>query len=605
MKLNPGFYRRFNFLQRQFSQTSAPIHPRLSVFSPISLFSLMVVAISLPFELIAPLWTIGPLAISNVELVLFLTLVFTAVSLFGRPDSKSLQNLLRLNRYWLWLLPFVAGLLLSALLAPQLQANALKAALRLIAGMVLALAALQIMREPRDGRIVSITLVSGGLLAALIGWWEISQAELAWAGLFRSHITRVGSILRLTGPFDYANQAAMFMEATFPFLIAAAWSVSVRKIAPHFKIPLLVWLFLLTLFYMQAIILTLSRAGAAAIIAVCLLLAGVLALRQPVAGRKMALWWLAAAGITAVLVAANLLLGDSLRLRLQGGNVDEWYRAQITAPPTLEMTAGTTLETAVTISNQGALVWRSQGENPILLGARLLNEAGTQAYSELRWPFPNSVNARETVQVAASITAPLAPGVYELRWDVVHEGVTWFGTKSGLYATSQLTVLPNAGPAEDAPPETLAMSEQAAWQYIGPVPGRATLWALALQMIGERPLFGIGLDNFRLTYGERLGNPDYDKTVHTNNFYLEMIVSLGLIGALPFLLWSAALLLDLLRSLAHPGLTMWQAAAAAGLLAFFIHGFFDFFLLFNATGLLFWLLTALWLNEKNGHAHRL
>jgi hypothetical protein len=50
---------------------------------------------------------------------------------------------------------------------------------------------------------------------------------------------------------------------------------------------------------------------------------------------------------------------------------------------------------------------------------------------------------------------------------------------------------------------------------------------------------------------------------------------------------------------------MWQTALAAGLLAFYIHGFFDFFLLFNATGLLFWLLTALWLSEKRRHAYRI
>lgn len=607
MKLNTGFYRRFNFLQRQFLQTSANALPHLSVFTPISLLLLSAVAIGLPFELIAPLWTIGPLSITNVELVLFLTLVSTAVSLFGRiEDPKGLQAIFGgLNRYWLWLLPFVGGLLLSVLLAPQLQANALKASLRLITGILLALAARQILRQPRDGRMVSVALLSGGLLAALIGWWEISRAELAWAGLFRSHITRVGSILRLTGPFDYANQAAMFMEVTFPFLLAAAWAVSVKNIAPRFKIPLLAALFLLGVFYLQAIILTLSRAGAATIVVVCLLLGGILALRQPVTGRKMARWWLGAAGITAVLIAANLLLSDPFRLRLQGGNVDRWYRAEIVVPPALETKAGTTLETAVTVTNQGALVWRSGGNHPILLGARLLNEAGTQAHSELRWPFPNSVSAQETVQVTASFTAPLTPGIYELRWDVVHEGVTWFGTKSGLYATSQLIVLPGAGQTEDVQPGTFSMSEQAAWEYIGPVPDRSTLWALAWQMIRERPFFGIGLDNFRLTYGERLGNPDYDNTVHTNNLYLEMIVSLGLIGAFPFMMWSAALLLDLLRSLTYPGLTMWQAAAAAGLLAFFVHGFFDFFLLFNATGLLFWLLIALWLNEKNGYAHRL
>jgi O-antigen ligase len=128
---------------------------------------------------------------------------------------------------------------------------------------------------------------------------------------------------------------------------------------------------------------------------------------------------------------------------------------------------------------------------------------------------------------------------------------------------------------------------------------------LAWRMIGERPLLGIGLDNFRLVYGERLDSPYFDKTVHTNNFYLELLVSLGLIGTVPFLIWLAALLIDVLRTLRRPDVTMWQAALAAGLLAFVVHGLFDFFLLFNVTGLLFWLLVGLWLGEKRHHAHRI
>jgi hypothetical protein len=592
MKKDANFHR--------FSQFSVDLHPRLSVFIRIPFIFLLLLAVSLPFELTTPLATIGPFSISNLQLLLFLTLAFTAVSIY-----PFRHNWVWPDRYWLWLLPFVAGLFLAALLAPQLQANALKAALRLLSGILLALAVLQLLRRPENGRLLGLVLVAGGLLAAALGWWEIAQTELSALSLFRSHLTRVGALLRLTGPFAYANQASMFLEATLPLLLAAAWWVNGRSLSPRFKTPLLAALLLLILFQVQAIVLTLSRAGPATVVVVSLLLAALLLWRQPSARRKMALWWLGLAGLTAVLIAANLLLSDQFRLRLLGGNVDEWYRAQISVPPTLELTAGSTIAVPVTVTNEGALTWRSLGDSPILLGARLLNEAGTQAHSELRWPFPNGVRPQETVQMTAPFTAPATPGVYELRWDVVEEDVTWFGANSGLYASSQVTVLP--GDAQAAPPasDALTMSEQAAsaWAYGGPVPNRTTLWTLAVQMVGERPLLGIGLDNFRLTYGERLGNPRYDNTVHTNSLYLEMLVSVGLLGALFFLLWSVGLLLDILKTLRHSALTMWQTALAASLLAYYIHGFFDFFLLFNATGLLFWLLTALWLSEKRRHAY--
>jgi hypothetical protein len=45
----------------------------------------------------------------------------------------------------------------------------------------------------------------------------------------------------------------------------------------------------------------------------------------------------------------------------------------------------------------------------------------------------------------------------------------------------------------------------------------------------------------------------------------------------------------------HAGL----AAVATGLLTYFIHGFLDYFMLFNATALLFWLLVGLWLFARN------
>jgi hypothetical protein len=39
-------------------------------------------------------------------------------------------------------------------------------------------------------------------------------------------------------------------------------------------------------------------------------------------------------------------------------------------------------------------------------------------------------------------------------------------------------------------------------------------------------------------------------------------------------------------------------AVAVALLAYFFHGFLDYFMLFNATALLFWLLIGLWLRES-------
>jgi hypothetical protein len=59
------------------------------------------------------------------------------------------------------------------------------------------------------------------------------------------------------------------------------------------------------------------------------------------------------------------------------------------------------------------------------------------------------------------------------------------------------------------------------------------------------------------------------------------------------------MVLDIWRTLRESPVSIWQMAVAAGILAFFIHGLLDYFLLFNATALLFWILIGLWFSLKN------
>ena len=570
--------------------------PKLGTWIP--LVALLALASSLPFELDQPLAVIGPLAITNVELLLALALglAFTAA-----PPAQWVRP----GRAWWALLLFGGWLLLSALLAPQFAGNALKASLRLLTGVALAVAVWQIVRQPRHGRLVALALLGGGLLAAGIGWWEIQHGELGWVALFRGRITRVGPFARLTGPFDYANQTAMFIEATLPFIVAGGWHIYHSAWSRWAKIPLLMGVGVTAVGYLHTSVLTLSRASFATIVIVCLLVAVWLAIPRTAHGRQMALWWLGLGVLAAVITLGQTLLSNQMRLRLQGGNVDEWYKAEVIAPATLTIATHSVLDVPVTITNNGSFAWHSEGQNPIQLGARWFNAAGEPIYAELRWPFSRPVEAGETVQLRLPLPAPPEAGTHELRWDVVHENVAWFGDRSGRVAITQVTAVTSAGQV-DAPATATAVGERQ--QLAAPpttVPSRTTLWRLGLAMVRERPWLGIGFDNFRLTYGARLDSANFDDTVHTNNFYLEMLVSVGLLGGGAFLFWLGALVVDVLQTLHQPDVSIWQAAVGAGLLAFLVHGLLDFFLLFNATGLLFWLLVGLWVSEKQLHAYRI
>jgi hypothetical protein len=259
-------------------------------------------------------------------------------------------------------------------------------------------------------------------------------------------------------------------------------------------------------------------------------------------------------------------------------------------PPKLTLAANEIQQVPVTITNAGVLTWSSNRTQPINLGGRWIqNESGLQL-AEPRWPFPQPITPGETVAMNIPLRAPSIPGEYTLVWDVVHEQITWFGEKSGVFATTAVQVLPS----DNRSPFPESVTVAPAWDYELPIPNRSTLWRLAVGLLGERPFVGIGLDNFRLVYGRLLNANSWNETIHTNNWTLEFLVGGGLLAALPFFVWLAWegwLAWCVLR---QPAIDLWLIAILAGLLSFIVHGLLDFFLLFNSTGLLFWLLVGLW-----------
>jgi O-antigen ligase len=160
-----------------------------------------------------------------------------------------------------------------------------------------------------------------------------------------------------------------------------------------------------------------------------------------------------------------------------------------------------------------------------------------------------------------------------------------------MYITSSVTVLPASGAIIEREPDTFSSARPT----VRPIPGRRVLWAVAARQFLERPLLGIGLDNFRLTYGEVLGWQAWNDSIHTNNWYVETAVSVGLLGSVPFFGWLAVLGLDLFNKIRRSRITIWQIALVCGLLAYVIHGLLDYFLLFNGTGLLFWIFVGMWM----------
>lgn len=544
--------------------------------------ALLLLAAVLPFEMERPWLPLGPLALTNVELLLAAVL---GLALIAGPAAEGP----RLPRLWLVLgLWFLAALLLSAALSPESRGNALKATLRTLQGLVLVVATLRLAPTRRAGRAVAVALVVGGVAATLLGLAEhLAGQEFAWLGVVRPGATFAGPFLRLSGPFDYANQAAIYFEATLPFLFALTLEAARRG-----RRALAVAGGIALLLQVQATLFTFSRAGFTTLLLVCAGIGAALLLRP---NRRLGWAWATLTALVAVVVAANWLLSPLFRLRLQSDVDSEWYRSTLLAPAELTLGAGETQRVSLTLTNDGALTWDEEGSKPFHLAARWQTADGqSELPRQPTWALPRAVGPGESITLYVPLSAPARPGTYRLIWDMLHEGVNWFDARGDAQTSSRVVVV---GPptAEEVTEPTVAPLS-----FDAPLPSRGVLWAIALQLIAEHPLLGIGLDNYRLTYSRYLtADPRpgtaLDQTIHSNNWYLETLVSAGVLGAVPFVLWLLTLLWSMIHVLRRPTLDALQVAAAAGLLAFIIHGLLDYFLLFNATALLFWTTAALWL----------
>ena len=97
-----------------------------------------------------------------------------------------------------------------------------------------------------------------------------------------------------------------------------------------------------------------------------------------------------------------------------------------------------TIAVNLTLQNDGIFTWVRGGVNPFHLGFKWFNAQGEplQFPDDLnfRASLPHDVAPGQKVTLNAKLRTPNAPGTYKLRWDMVHEQITWFGDQgdSGL-----------------------------------------------------------------------------------------------------------------------------------------------------------------------------
>jgi hypothetical protein len=566
----------------------------LSWLRPTARAALAVLAFALPFELVAPLGRIGPLQLTSVELILYLALALSAAAMAIEilPGWRRLPWRRIATRH-AGVIAFGLVLLLSALRAPLARADALKFALRSLGGIALYVAAANLLRAPRAALTTAIAMSTGAVVAACLMWAELHFPG-AKAALAPFHVQSfdVFDLPRASGPFQYPNIAAMYLEASLPVALAAGAAFDAGR-ARRFRLGTLVAA-LGGVVMIQALSLTASRAAmlTAFVVVACV---GLHAF-----WRKAHARWQAPAvlAIFALLAVANTALGSLGGLRLKFWNDDVWYRSTITpvgdVPTSLAPDGRRTFD--VDVRNSGARPWPATGSKDVALSYHWFDAAtgALVVYDGVRTLLPNDVAPGTAVRLRATVKAPRQPGHFRLHLEMVQENTTWFGEQGDAGFDAAVLVGDQAAAdttrvvAITAPPPMQAPLERAS---------RRMLWRAALMAWREHPLLGLGPDNFRRAYNRYLGLSRPDERLHANNLYFETLAGLGLAGLGALVLLVVGFAGAARTAIRHHGAAsvagLIAAGAAIGIAAYLVHGLFDYFLEFTPTYCLLWLLAGL------------
>jgi O-antigen ligase/polysaccharide polymerase Wzy-like membrane protein len=558
---------------------------------------LVVLAALLPFEMAEPLARVGPLQISSVEIFLYLALAAWGAALLAGWLSGD-----RDARAWLRQLPrphaaaavLVAVLFASAACAPELRATALKFALRSLGGVLLYAAAADLLRAPAAAARAATALVAGALVAAgaMIAEAHAGRAEVLRP--FHAQTFEVFGLIRACGPFQYPNIAAMYLEAVLPVGLAlGASSISglpraglTRVATPRARRWLSAGTVLVVLVLLDGVLVTASRAGLVTAIVVTLGLAVVLG-RAPAARARMG----AVAVAVVVLVVASQLASSAFTLRLAFWKDADWYRAGIepVAGPAGQAPAvlapGEEAVVALQLRNLGALTWTREPPSPVALSYHWLDAATSTlvVFDGVRTSLPYDVPPGVGVTVNATAQAPRRSGRYILWWDLVHEHATWFSERGNPGLRQSVEVRSGATPRATPAPGGFRLLPSDVIQ-------RPALWRAAVAAWRQRPLLGLGPDNFRHLYGGYLGLASFDDRFHANSLFFETLASVGTAGLLALAWLVASLARSARQAAAAPATRTLALGLGAGLGAYLLHGALDYFFEFTPTYALFWLL---------------
>jgi hypothetical protein len=107
------------------------------------------------------------------------------------------------------------------------------------------------------------------------------------------------------------------------------------------------------------------------------------------------------------------------------------YNARISSDNSqYKIESGGILKVKLHLVNEGNIVWKNSGPNPVNLSYHLLDsKENIIKYDNPRFSISGELPSKYFGDVVASIPAPIKKGKYIIQFDMVKEGITWFEKK--------------------------------------------------------------------------------------------------------------------------------------------------------------------------------
>ncbi|HVO71471.1 MAG TPA: O-antigen ligase family protein [Aggregatilineaceae bacterium] len=546
--------------------------------------ALLLLAATFALEILRPAFTLGSVQFTNLEALQFLVGGLWIAARCLAPGWRRLPQALA-QSVTLWMVVLMA----SSLAAFKDQTSILIFDSRILRGVLIAWITFDLTRTAERWQAVIRAFALGGIIVYLVGLAEAANIGPVVQGLeaMRGIAIHVGELLRISSTLPYPTITAMVIELTLlPLLV---WFQEARQTWRRVLLAIGV------LAGLAAFVLTFTRGGWLGLVG-GLIVVIVLTLRYSPGHRRLVMAGSAAiVGCLIALIGLLALRRPAVLLRFATENSESWYRVGFEVTGQLAARPGETLTIPVQLTNLGLHPWTISGDNVFHLSYHILRNYPAWRlgilYEGGRTELPGEVPPGNSVRVEASVLMPSEEGDYVIRWDMVQENVTWFSAQNSATADTQVRLSgPPAAFSPDFP--TQYFNET----VLRPTVTRLELWSVALKMVADHPLLGVGPDNFRRVYDMYATVPFGNTSLHTNSLYVEWLASTGIVGLLAFLWFSGVLLYRAVRSLEslrqHP-LVLWQIVLIGSLAAWYVHGVVDYFFEFMPTNTAFWLLVGL------------